>query len=72
VSDRPDDGDTAARLTELELRYTLQQELLRQLNDVLVEQSRELDSLRRELERLKSRLSDGPGPLDPDERPPHY
>jgi uncharacterized coiled-coil protein SlyX len=60
------------RLIELEMRYTLQQELLRQLSDVLLDQGRQLDRLRRELELLRSRQHEAPSPLAADERPPHY
>ena len=60
------------RITELELRYTLQQELLRQLSDVVLQHGRELDQLRRELERLRNRQHEAPAPFSPDERPPHY
>ena len=60
------------RLIELELRYTLQQDLLRQLSDVVLEQGRELDRLRRELELVRSRQHEAPSPFAPDERPPHY
>ena len=60
------------RLTELEVRYTVQQDLLRQLSDVVLAQGRDLDRLRRELELLRSRQHEAPSPFTPDERPPHY
>lgn len=60
------------RLTELEMRYTLQQELLQQLSDVVHQHEREIDRLRREVEQLRGRVADGGVPLDPDEKPPHY
>ena len=60
------------RVTELEVRYTLQQELLRQLSDVVLQHGRELDALRRELDLLRSRQHDAPTPASADELPPHY
>ena len=62
------------RLQELELRYTLQQDLLHELSDVVARHEREISALRREVEQLRSRR---PGdesllPFDPDEKPPHY
>jgi|JI10StandDraft_1071094.scaffolds.fasta_scaffold87804_2 uncharacterized coiled-coil protein SlyX len=60
------------RITELEMRYTLQQDLVRQLSDVVLQQGRELDLLRGELERLRSRQHEAPNPINLDERPPHY
>ena len=67
-----DDARDDQRLVELETRYTLQQDLLQQLSDVVAEQGREIQRLQQELERLKGRVSDAPPPFDPDERPPHY
>ena len=54
------------------MRYTLQQDLLRQLSDVVRQQGRELDGLRRELELLRSRQHDAPTLAGADEKPPHY
>lgn len=60
------------RLTELELRYMVQQDLLQKLSDVVLQQGRDLDRLRREVEMLRGRMNDGPAPLPADEKPPHY
>lgn len=60
------------RITELELRYTVQQDLLQQLSDVVLRHQQELDRLRRELELLRSSREEVPLPLNPDEPPPHY
>ncbi len=62
------------RITELEIRYTLQQDLLHQLSDVLARHEREIEALRKELERLRQQVTsrDGALPFDPDEKPPHY
>jgi SlyX protein len=63
-----------SRLTELELRYMQQAELLQQLSDVLYTQQRTLDALKAEVELLKSKLAGDPGLVDArqQERPPHY
>ena len=60
------------RMTELEMRYMLQQELIQQLSDVVLQQGRELDALRRQLELLRSRQNEAPGPAASEEKPPHY
>ena len=60
------------RITELELRYTVQQDLLQQLSDVVLRHQQELDRLRRELDLLRASRDEAPLPLNPDEPPPHY
>ncbi len=60
------------RITELEVRYTLQQDLFHKLSDVVLQQGREIDALRRALELLRSRQSDGTSAAAADEKPPHY
>lgn len=62
------------RVTELELRFMAQQELVQQLNDALVAQQRELDTLRRAVQKLGRKLEAMPGEVenDPNEKPPHY
>jgi uncharacterized coiled-coil protein SlyX len=65
----------AARLTELELRYTLQQDLIDKLSAELFRQQRELDGLGARLAALEGRVAglDAPGEgPPPDEAPPHY
>ena len=59
------------RLTELEIRYTHQQDLLHQLSDVLAQQGLELAALRAELAALK-RQAEVAGVTPPNEPPPHY
>ncbi len=63
-----------SRVTELELRYMQQAELLQQLSDVLYTQQKALDVLKAEVELLKSKLAGDPGLVDAKqlERPPHY
>lgn len=60
------------RLTELELRYMVQHDLLQKLSDVVLQQGRDLERLRREVEALRGRMSEGPALMPADERPPHY
>jgi SlyX protein len=60
------------RLTELEIRYMVQQDLLQKLSEVLLQQGRDLERLRREVELLRGRINDGPAPMPADEKPPHY
>ena len=69
-----DDAQNDGRLTELEIRFTEQQELLQELSEVLYAQQRELDALRLEVGQLKKKLEGDPGLVDArqQERPPHY
>jgi SlyX protein len=60
------------RLKELEIRYSLQQDLVQQLSDVIARHDRELAKLRAELDELRARRADDQLPFDPDESPPHY
>jgi uncharacterized coiled-coil protein SlyX len=72
--DRPNDP-LEARLIELEIRYTQQQEELATMSGVLHAQQQELDALRRDLEFLRKRsAASEPGQVDASvqEKPPHY
>jgi uncharacterized coiled-coil protein SlyX len=60
------------RIEELEIRYTLQQDLLQQLSDVVAKQGTELARLRSEMDELRRPQRNEPLPFDPNERPPHY
>jgi SlyX protein len=60
------------RLTELELRYMVQQDLLQKLSDVVLQQGRDIERLRRELEAMRGRLNEGPALMPADDKPPHY
>jgi SlyX protein len=68
--------ETEERLIELELRFTEQQALLRELSDVIWGQQKALDALAGEVKRLSARLSAERAPLRApdvaDEKPPHY
>lgn len=67
----------AARLTELEHRYTLLQRTVEDLDGVLVSQARQIESLERKIAHLTNQLGalanrdDEPRTLE-DDKPPHY
>ena len=67
---------TDARLIDLEIRLTHQEATLQALNDVIADQQRVIDQLRKEVESLKRQLRDmvpaniaAPWEETP---PPHY
>ena len=59
------------RLIDLEERLMHQDKLLEQLNEIVTAQQGEIESLRRELVRLREQLAQG-ATEDVDEPPPHY
>ena len=71
-----DSDHREARIVELEVRYTLQQDLLEQLSQALWEQQRLLDKLAARVEELEHRLTDSSEPetvrTPEDDVPPHY
>jgi SlyX protein len=71
-----DSDPVFARVTELETRYTLQQDLLQQLSDVVFAQQKELTALALRVSRLEGRLALVAAEADQrepqDEPPPHY
>lgn len=60
------------RLDELEIRYTLQQDVIAQLSDVVARHEKEIERLRSVLEQLRGKSEAAPLAFDPDEKPPHY
>lgn len=65
----------AARVTELETRYTLQDDTLQKLSDVLWRQQRQIEALETRvaaLERRVASLDSSDLPAPDDEVPPHY
>jgi uncharacterized coiled-coil protein SlyX len=60
------------RIDELEIRYTLQQDLIAQLSDVVARHEKELAKLRALVEELRSPRENAQLPFDPNEVPPHY
>ena len=64
-----------ARLTELEIKISYQEELLDQLNVVVTRQQREIDFLVREVHSLRERAPESQGQIfsrPTDDLPPHY
>lgn len=66
------------KLVELETKFSFQEDLLADLNDIVIKQQRQLDELLRELTVIKEQLQEaeerdaGQGEREQDERPPHY
>ena len=66
------------KLIELETKFSYQEDLLADLNEIVVRQQRQLDELVRELavvkEQLQEAVEGGPsqGADSLDEKPPHY
>ena len=65
-----------ARIVELEVRFTHQDEALRSLSDVIYEQQLELTRVLKRVEELEKKLLGAQEPVAPrnpeDEVPPHY
>jgi SlyX protein len=64
-----------ARLTELEIKLSYQEDTLEQLNTVIVRQQEQIDLLLRELLLLRQQVPEGGGPAFRslrDDLPPHY
>jgi SlyX protein len=69
------DQDIAQRLTELEIKASFTEDTLDRLNEVIVQQQRQIDLLTRELLELKQRPAADAMPVYRslrDELPPHY
>lgn len=72
-----DDTDgLEARITELETRYTLQQDTLEQLSDVVWRQQQTIETLMKRIEALEARLRTVTESMEEsaidDGPPPHY
>lgn len=65
-----------SRVVELETRLTFQEHTLQALNDVLIRQQQQIETLVREVQALKDRMrtaaSSPVGPLEDEKPPPHY
>jgi SlyX protein len=61
----------ANRIVDLEIRYTHQERLIEELNQVVIAQSKVLTRLQEELEALRTRVLSREDAV-PHERPPHY
>ncbi|MBS7325290.1 MAG: SlyX family protein [Thiopseudomonas sp.] len=62
------------RMAELEIRQAFQDDALQTLSDVIAGQQKQIDLLRRELERLQARQEEQSQQFQevPNEPPPHY
>ena len=66
------------RLIELETKFSYQEGLLSDLNDIVAKQQRQLDNLITEMSGIKEQLQDAAergsaeGHEEQDEKPPHY
>jgi SlyX protein len=61
------------RITDLEIKLTYQDDLLRTLNDVIVELRGHVEALSERVESLESELAgEDDRPTRADEPPPHY
>ncbi len=72
----PSPNDPDHRFVQLEEKILFQQRALEELNEVVLTQQTELDSLRGEVKSLramiKQLMEDGTGEDLPHEKPPHY
>ena len=62
------------RMAELEIRQAFQDDALQELSDVIVDQQKQIDLLKRELESLRSRQEEQSQQYQdvPNDPPPHY
>ncbi len=61
------------RIVELEVRVTYQDQLIKDLDDVVRSFAQRVEALERELAQLKATIASQPGPVGPaDDPPPHY
>ncbi len=68
-------NDVERRLTELEIKASLAEDLLDTLNALVARQQETIETMVREIARLRQQQTspaDGPPPNPGDERPPHY
>lgn len=66
--------DTEDRLTDLEVKASFTEDLLDELNQLVARQQLQIDTLLREVQRLRQQQADGPATPRSlrDELPPHY
>lgn len=68
----PHEAELEARIVDLELRFMRTEKLLEELNDVVVDQRREIDRLVTELKSLREQVLTGNNDAAKNEPPPHY
>ena len=68
--------DITEQLTRLEILFSEQEHTLQSLNDIVVQQTRQISNLSSDLQILKKQYrelkSELPGGFDDIEKPPHY
>ena len=68
-------ADTDQRLTELEIKASFSEDLLEQLNQIIIRQQQDIDTLVRLVSHLRAQTPDsaaGQAGAPRDELPPHY
>lgn len=65
-----DSNDQDRRITDLEMRITLQDDLVEQLNAVIYEQQKQIDVILKKVSALEKQSDDPTAPRN--EKPPHY
>lgn len=68
-------SDIENRIMELEIKNAHQEDTIEQLNQIVIEQQKNIDELVRNLKRLKTQLSnlqEGSSKETPEPPPPHY
>jgi SlyX protein len=73
--DAPQRASADARLTELEIKLSFTEDLLETLNQLVVQQQKQIDSLVREVLALRQQSAEGGAPgfrSLREELPPHY
>ena len=68
----PHEAELEARIVDLVLRFMRTEKLLEELNDVVVDQRREIDRLVTELKSLREQVLTGNNDAAKNEPPPHY
>ena len=70
------DIETTERLTRLEMLFSEQEHTIQSLNDIVVQQTRQISKLSSDLQALKQQYqelkSSLPGEFSEIEKPPHY
>ena len=69
-------SDLEARIEALEVRVAYQDQMIEDLNQTVIAQWKQIDSLKRQLNELLDRVQEvednGGGPSAPEPPPPHY
>jgi SlyX protein len=68
-----DPDDPGARLDALEMRVAYQDQTIEDLNQTIIDQWKQIESLKRQLAELLDRVQEvEDGPAAPERPPPHY